>query len=90
MAKTKSPKEVGHVLHKLLPRETCERQPSSQRWYGEGNECRVSCGLLFIQAFQWDVVVELEVLKVRQESNEIQDLSARSSGLFEGKESKCW
>jgi len=34
--------------------------------------------------------VELEVLEVREESDEIQDLSARARGLPEGKESKGW
>jgi len=34
--------------------------------------------------------VKLEILEVREESDEIQDLSARATGLSEGKESKCW
>ena len=34
--------------------------------------------------------MELEVLEVREESNEVQDLSARALGFFEGKESECW
>jgi hypothetical protein len=34
--------------------------------------------------------VELEVLEVWEESDEIQDLSARALGFFESKESKCW
>jgi hypothetical protein len=33
--------------------------------------------------------VELEVLEVREESNEVQDLSTRALRFFEGKESKC-
>jgi len=33
--------------------------------------------------------MELEVLEVWEESDEIQDLSARAIGLFEGKEPKC-
>jgi hypothetical protein len=36
-----------------------------------------------------DGVVELEVLEVREESNEVQDLSTRALRFFEGKESKC-
>jgi len=34
--------------------------------------------------------VKLEVLEVGEESDEIQDLSARATGISEGKESKCW
>ena len=55
--------------------------------YGEGNEVCVCRALLFIHG---DGVVELEVLEVREESNEIQDLSARALRFLEGKESKCW
>jgi len=34
--------------------------------------------------------VKLEILEVREESDEIQDLSARANRLFEGKEPKIW
>ena len=33
--------------------------------------------------------MELEVLEVREEPDEVQDLSTRALRLFEGKESKC-
>jgi hypothetical protein len=82
----KSPKKGNHLLYELLSCEARERQPSSQRGYGEGNERRVGCALLFIPG---DGVVKLKVLEVWEESNEIQDLSARALGFFEGKESKC-
>ena len=72
-----------HVPHQVLPREKHERQSSPQRGCGERDERRVSRALLFILGV---VVVELEVLEVREETNEIQDLLARALGLFEGKE----
>ena len=31
-----------------------------------------------------------EILELREESDEIQDLSTRANGLFEGEESKSW
>ena len=34
--------------------------------------------------------MKLEILEVREESDEIQDLPARANGLFEGEESKGW
>jgi len=34
--------------------------------------------------------VKLEVLEVREEADEIQDLSARPTWLPKGEESKCW
>jgi hypothetical protein len=55
--------------------------------YGEGNKVCVCRALPFIHG---DGVVEFEVLEVREESNEIQDLSARTLRFLEGKESKCW
>ena len=76
-----------HVPHKDFLREKHERQPSPQRGCGEWNERCVSCALLFILEM---AVVELEVLEVREETDEIQDLSARALGLFEGKEPERW
>ena len=34
--------------------------------------------------------MELEVLRARKEPDEIQDLSVRAVGFFEGKEYECW
>jgi len=85
----KSPKNGNHVLHKVLPHETHEHQPSLQWGYGEGNKCCISCVLLFIRG-DVVVVVKLEVLEVRKEPDEIQDLSAGATGFFEGEELKCW
>jgi len=87
MTEPKTPKNGDHVPHKVLPRETREYQPSSQWRYGEGNKRCIRCALLFTRA---DAAVQLEVLEVREEPDEIQDLSARAIGLFECKESKCW
>jgi len=87
VTEAKSTKKADHVLHKTLPRETCECQPSLQRWYGDGDERCISCALLFVLG---DGVVELEILEVREETDEIQDLSTRAPGLFEGKKSKRW
>ena len=58
----------NHLIYEALPRKTRERQPPSQRWIGEGDERRVVCALLFVLG---DGVLKLEVLKVREESDEI-------------------
>jgi len=34
VTETKPPKKGNHILHKLLPREACERQSTSQRGMG--------------------------------------------------------
>ena len=83
MAKTKSPKQGHHVPHKVLPLEICQRQPSSQWGYGGGNERRIGCVLLLVDG---EGEVELEVLEVREESDEVQYLSGRAIWFFEGKE----
>ena len=83
--KTKSSEKRNHILHKFLPRETREHQPPSQWWYREGNEVCVSCALLL---FYRGRVAELEVLEIREEPNEVQDLTAGAFGCPEGKESK--
>jgi hypothetical protein len=83
--KTKSTKKSDHVLHELHPREIRERQPSSQRGYGERNEVYVSCALLFLCQ---SGVADFEVLEIREEPDEIQDLPTRTSRSLESKESK--
>jgi hypothetical protein len=55
--------------------------------YGERNEHCVSC---YLPTNYGEGTVELEVLEVREKSNEIQDLLARALGLSEDKESKRW
>ena len=65
---TKPSAKGNHLLHELLSRETRERQPPSKWGNGEGNECCAGCALLLIPG---DGVLELEVLKVREESDEI-------------------
>jgi len=87
IAKTKSAKGGNHVLDKILPRETREDQPSSQRGYGGGDECRVGCTLGFILE---EGVMKFKILEVWEETDEIQDLSGRASRFPEGEESKCW
>ena len=84
---TKSAEDNDRVLRKLLPCEIRERQPSSQRGHGEGNECCIICAVLHL--LQGDAV-EFEVLEVREESNEIRGLPTRTFGFSEGKESKRW
>jgi hypothetical protein len=81
----KPPKKDNHVLHKFHPRKTRERQSPSQRGCGEGDKFRIDCALLFLF---WEAVAKFEVLEVWEEPNEIQDLPGRTSGFFEGKESK--
>jgi len=83
----KSTKKENHVLHKVLPRETRQCQSSLQWRYGEGYERCVSCTLPFIPG---EGVVKLEVLEVREEADEIQDLSTGAGWLSEGEESKRW
>ena len=56
---------------------------ASQWRYGEWNECCASSALPFTRGGE---PLELEVLEIWEESNEVQDLSARASGLAEGKE----
>ena len=50
-----------------------------------GGQCHIVHAVLFLR---WDGIVELEVLEVREESDKVQDLSARTPGLSEGKKSK--
>jgi len=40
--------------------------------------------------FHWDAVAEFEVMEIWEEPDEIQDLSAKAFGFFQGKEPKCW
>ena len=58
-----------------------------QEGYRGGQKGCVSCTLLFILG---EGIVYPEVSEVWEVSNEIQDLSTRASGFFEGKELKCW
>jgi len=87
VTKPKPSKKGNNVLDEVHPRETRERQPSSQWGYGQGDECCVYCALLFVREAD---VVKLEILEVREESDEVQDLSARAPGISEGEESKGW
>ena len=87
ITKAKSAKEGNYVLHKILSREMREDQPPSQWWYGEGDERRISCTLLYTLGVG---IVKLEILEVWEEADEIQDLSARASRLPKGEEPKCW
>ena len=64
-----------------------EHQPPSQWWYREGNEVCVSCALLL---FYGERVAELEVLEIREEPDEVQNLAAGAFGEPEGTESKGW
>ena len=84
---TKAPKKVNHIFHEHLSRETCQCQSSSQWGYGEGNKRRIIFALLFLL---FKIIIEFEVLEVRKESNEIQDLSARALGISKGEEPKGW
>ena len=60
-----------------------------QRGHGERNEFRVCRAVFsFFGGIAPEIVAELEVLEVWEESNEIQDLTARSLGFMENKESK--
>ena len=58
----KSTETSDHVPHKLLSRDTREGQPSSQRWYREGNECCITHAPLCLQAR----ATELKVLQIRE------------------------
>ena len=86
IAKAKSTKEGNHILDEIFPRETRKYQPASQGGYGEGNESCIGCTLLFILGVR---IVKLEILEVWEETDEMQDLSARASWLREGEEPKC-
>ena len=85
MAETRPAKIRDHVLHKLLPRETREDQPSTQRRCGEGNERRITSVLLSLFG---EGVADLKVLEIREESNKIQDFTGRTSGVFESEKSE--
>ena len=85
VTETESPKEGNHVLHEFLLCETNQRQSTTQRGYGEGNEVRASRALLFLV---WEVVADPEVLEVWEEPDEIQDLAGRASRTSESEESK--
>jgi len=54
---------------------------------GEGDKRCVSCVLLFNRGV---VAVKPEMLEIREVSDEVQDLSTRTAGLSEGKESQGW
>ena len=87
MTKAESSKKADHALHQVLLCEINERQPSSQRGNGEGDESCISRVLLFILV---KVVAKFEVLEVWEKPDEIQDLSARASGLLESEKPKRW
>jgi hypothetical protein len=70
-----------HILYKALRIEKRERQPSSQWGYGEGNERCTRRVFLFVRE---GGVLKLEILEVRKESDEIQDLPVRTLGRKEG------
>ena len=63
-----------------------ERQLPSQRGYGGWNKVCVSCALLFLRGRG---ITDFEVLEIREEPDEVQDLPARTSRTPESKESKC-
>ena len=85
MTKTKSSEMCDHALHKVLPREARECQSALQWGYGERNERCVGHALPFTCGKD---AVEFEVLEVWEETDEVQDLSVRTVGLFKGKEAK--
>jgi len=85
--KSESPKIGDHIPYEALPCKARERQSSPQWGDGERDERCVGRTPLSICG---ETIVELEVLEVREESDEIQDLSARACGLSEGEESKGW
>ena len=82
---TEATKEIDHIPHKLLSCETRECKLPSQWRYGKGNKRHIIYTVLFLDRIR---IVKLEILKAREEPDEIQDLSARTPGLFEGEESK--
>jgi hypothetical protein len=85
VAEVKAAKKGDHMLHEGAFRATNECQPSLQRGCGGWDERCVSCALLFTDG---KVVLKLEVLEVREKTDEIQELSTRAFGLFKGKELK--
>ena len=87
MTKAKSSKKGDHIFHQVLHREAYEYQPPTQRGCGEGNEGRI---IRSLSLNPWEAVMKLEILEIREESNEVQDLSGGAVWLLEGKESESW
>jgi len=85
VTKMESPKESNLVLHWFLHCETRQRQPPTQRGYGERNEVHISRA---IPSLERGILAELEVLEIREESDEIQDLPRGASWFPESEESK--
>ena len=85
VTKMKSAKKNDHVLHKSRPCEASKDQSPMQWWYREWNEFPIGCVLPF---FYGVFVEELEILKVREESNKVQDLPTRTFRLLESEETK--
>lgn len=79
MTETEAAEEFDHALDKPPPLATYESQLPAQRRCGEGYQRWVNRALLFLCG---EGVVEAEVLEIREESDQIKDLMARTVGFI--------